>query len=271
MLAFAANSILCRMALRGSAIDPASFSAVRIVSGAVVLVVILAARGRARAVTAGSWPSALMLCAYAVCFSFAYVSLGAATGALILFGTVQGTMITVGLAAGDRPRAAEWVGWTVAAVGLAWLLVPGLESPPAAGAALMALAGVAWGLYSIRGKGEADATGATCGNFVRAAPAVLLISAITFGESDIGAEGLLLAVISGAITSGLGYVVWYSALALLTSMQAALVQLTVPVLAALGGVLVLDESLTTRLVIAGGLILGGIAVALVGRAPPRSR
>jgi drug/metabolite transporter (DMT)-like permease len=266
MLAFAGNSILCRLALKQDAIDPASFTAVRLASGAFALIVIAGAvRRTGPARSGGSWTSALMLFLYAACFSFAYVSLDAASGALILFGFVQATMIAVALVSGDRPGLFEWGGWLLAAGGLTALLLPGAAAPSAAGAALMAVAGIAWGLYSIRGQREPDALLATSGNFTRSLLFIGLLALSIPGHARWSARGVALAVISGGVTSGLGYVLWYAALNYLTSMRAALVQLSVPVIAAAGGVLLLAESLSLRLVLCGALIVGGICLALTGK------
>lgn len=264
MLAFAGNSILCRMALRDAAIDPASFTSIRLVSGALTLLLIVRLAGRRTSVRDhGSRASALVLFLYAICFSYAYISLSAGAGALILFGFVQGTMIAMALRAGDRPRPAEWLGWFAAFGGLVWLLLPGIQAPPAAGAALMALAGIAWGIYSIRGRGESNPLAATCANFVYSVAFVIVLTAFAFPAADMTARGVALAVISGAITSGGGYVIWYAALKYLSAIQAALVQLSVPAIAAVGGVLFLAETISLRLFISGALILGGIFLALV--------
>jgi drug/metabolite transporter (DMT)-like permease len=264
MLAFAGNSILCRMALRDGAIDPASFTAIRLISGAAMLLLIVRLTSKDTSIREhGGWTSAFMLFLYAICFSYAYISLSAGAGALILFGFVQGTMIAMALWSGDRPSIAEWLGWLLAFGGLVWLLIPGIEAPPAVGATLMALAGIAWGVYSIRGRDETNPLVSTCSNFVYAIVFVVIVTAITFSSADISKRGILLAVISGAITSGVGYVIWYAALNYLRAMQAALVQLSVPAIAAVGGVILLAEPISLRLLTAGALILGGISLALV--------
>jgi drug/metabolite transporter (DMT)-like permease len=264
MLAFAGNSILCRMALRDGAIDPASFTSIRLLSGAVALLLIVRLTSRDSSIRDhGGWTSAFVLFLYAICFSYAYISLSAGAGALILFGFVQGTMIAMALWAGDRPNISEWLGWALAFGGLVWLLVPGIEAPPALGTSLMALAGIAWGVYSIRGREETNALVSTCSNFVYSIAFVVILSAITYTSADMTKRGILLAVISGAITSGVGYVIWYAALNYLRAMQAALVQLSVPAIAAVGGVMLLAEPISLRLLISGALILGGISLALV--------
>lgn len=268
MVAFAGNSVICRMALRDGAIDPATFTSMRLLSGAVTLTLIfLFVRRGQRLRSHGSWASAITLALYAICFSYAYISLSAGTGALILFGFVQATMIAMAIWSGDRPRPAEWIGWLAAAAGLVWLLLPGVEAPGAAGAALMALAGIAWGVYSIRGRTEGDALSSTAANFVLTLPLAVIITLVTLGEFHMTTPGLLLAVFSGAVTSGIGYVIWYAALAGLTSIQAALVQLSVPAIAAAGGVLLLAEPISMRLLLSGILILGGISLALAGKNP----
>lgn len=264
MVAFAANSILCRMALRDGAIDPASFTSVRLASGALALLLIVRLAGKPTPLRQhGSFTSALALFLYAACFSYAYVSLSAGAGALILFGFVQATMIAMALWSGDRPGIAEWFGWIAAFGGLVWLLVPGIESPPAAGAGLMALAGIAWGVYSIRGRKETNPLASTCSNFVYSLAFIAILTAATFVHADMSGRGIVIAIVSGAITSGAGYVIWYVALTFLTAMQAALVQLSVPAIAAAGGVVLLAEPLSLRLVTAGLLIIGGICLALV--------
>jgi len=264
MLAFAGNSILCRMALRDGSIDPASFTSIRLLSGAVALLLIVRLTSQDASIREhGGWISALMLFFYAICFSYAYISLSAGTGALILFGFVQGTMIAIALWSGDRPSVSEWLGWLLAFGGLVWLLMPGIEAPPAVGAMLMALAGIGWGVYSIRGRRETNALVSTCSNFVYSIAFVVVLSAITITGADITNRGVVLAIISGALTSGVGYVIWYAALNYLSSMQAALVQLSVPAIAAAGGVILLAEPVSLRLMTSGMLILGGISLALV--------
>ena len=264
LVAFAANSLLCRVALRQAAIDPATFTTIRVISGAATLMLVMRWSRRDTA-PAGSWLSAAMLSLYAVPFSFAYVSLTTATGALILFGAVQTTMLTAALRSGERPRLAEWLGLAVALGGLVYLVLPGLEAPPLTAAALMALAGFSWGIYSLRGRRTGNPLADTTINFVRSVPLVLVISAVTIGRFHAELRGTLLAVLSGAVTSGLGYVAWYSALRGLTAARAALVQLAVPVLAAAGGIVVLSEPISTRLVLSAIMVLGGIALAVIAK------
>ncbi len=287
LLAFAGNSLLCRVALTDTGIDAASFTTIRLLSGAVVLVLIVhiqQQRQRRSAQTTqqtraghrllpqeGNWPSALALFAYAAGFSFAYLTLPAATGALLLFGAVQATMIGRGLWAGERLAARQTLGLVLALGGLVGLMLPGLAAPPLGGALLMVGAGVAWGVYSLRGKGAGDATRVTAGNFVRSVPMALGLSVLLLAlgrGAQVDAAGLGYAVASGAITSGLGYAIWYSALPALKATQAATVQLSVPVLAAIGGVLLLAEPLSLRLVLASVAILGGVALVLLTTRPP---
>jgi drug/metabolite transporter (DMT)-like permease len=267
MLAFAANSLLCRLALQQDRIDPASFGAIRLVAGAVVLALAMR-RGRQTA-TPGDWRAAGFLFAYVALFSFAYVSLAAGTGALILFGAVQLTMLGAGLWGGERFTPAGWMGLALALAGLAVLLLPGAAAPSLHGAVLMAGAGVAWGGYSLRGRGAADPLAATAASFLRAAPLGVLLALVYAAHAHADARGVGLAVVSGALTSGLGYVVWYAALRRLGAMRAATVQLCVPPVAAFGGVLLLGEALTLRLALASLAILGGIALVLGSRSPRR--
>ncbi|HSD70120.1 MAG TPA: DMT family transporter [Woeseiaceae bacterium] len=267
MLAFAGNSILCRLALHSGAIDPASFTVVRLLSGAIVLALICAVVRRGLPVLRrGSWIAAAMLFIYAACFSYAYVSLVAATGALVLFGCVQGTMIAFALSRGERPTAVEMLGWACAVAGLMALLFPGAEAPSVPAATMMAAAGIAWGVYSILGKKEADALAATSANFLRSVVLALPLLLVGLADGRPRASGMLLAVCSGALTSGLGYVIWYTALSYLSSLRAALVQLTVPAITAAGGVLLLAEPLTPRVSYSGLAIVGGVLVALLGKA-----
>lgn len=261
MLAFAGNSLLCRVALRDTAIDAASFTSIRLASGALILWILLRARGK-QPLAAGSWPMAAMLFAYAVCFSFAYRDLTAATGALLLFGAVQLTMTGYGLLTGERLAGLRLVGVMVAVAGLVWLLLPGLSAPPLIAAGLMLAAGLAWGVYSLLGRGAGDATAATGGNFIRAVPFAAILSLAAAGHASRDPTGLTYAVASGAVTSGLGYVLWYAALPALSATSAATIQLCVPAIAALGGAVLLAEPITARLLIASAAILGGIALTI---------
>jgi drug/metabolite transporter (DMT)-like permease len=265
MLAFASNSLLCRAALKDTAIDAASFTAIRLVSGALILAILLRTRG-ARPTAGGSWPMAAMLFAYAVFFSFAYRDLTAATGALLLFGAVQLTMMGYGLWQGERVRGLNLVGLIVALAGLIGLLLPGLAAPPPLAAALMLGAGAAWGVYSLLGRGAGDPTAATGGNFLRTIPfaALLLLAALAVkGEPEtVDRVGAFYAVVSGAVTSGLGYVLWYAALPALRATSAATIQLSVPAIAAIGGAVLLAEPITARLLLSSVAILGGIALTI---------
>jgi len=260
LVAFATNSILCRVALDSHSIDAASFTSVRIISGAVILWLLIAASSKQP--SGGSWLSAAMLFAYAISFSFAYISLAAGTGALILFGAVQATMFAVGIARGERPPSLTWLGWALAVGGLVYLVLPGLKSPPLNAAALMAAAGIAWGFYSLRGRTSKDPVTSTAHNFLLAVPMTLVASIVFASHIRPTATGVTYAAISGAITSGIGYVLWYAALPHLTAARAAMVQLSVPALTAYVGVALLGESLTQRLLLASVLTLGGLAIAL---------
>jgi drug/metabolite transporter (DMT)-like permease len=264
MLAFAGNSILCRLALRDTAIDAASFTSIRLASGAVMLAALMIGRGR-HPWTGGTWRAAAMLFVYAVTFSFAYRQLTAATGALLLFGAVQMTMLGYGLAAGERLQTVQWLGLSFALAGLVALLLPGIAAPPLVGAAFMLAAGAAWGVYSLLGRGVTDPVAGTAGNFLRAVPFTIVLSLAAMMHASFDPVGILYAVASGAITSGLGYVLWYAALPAFKAASAATIQLSVPALAALGGVLLLAEPLSLRLLVASVAILGGIALVILRR------
>ena len=274
MLAFAGNSLLCRMALKHTTIDPASFTSVRLLTGACMLWLVVRLEDGPRGVGkvgvwgAGNWSSAGALFVYAAAFSFAYLSMSAATGALLLFGSVQATMIGYGVFKGERLRGPQLAGLALALAGLVALMLPGLAAPPLLSALSMVAAGVAWGAYSLRGKlvknnGASGATQVTAGNFLRAVPMALGLSMIMLSHWEYDKTGLLLAAVSGALASGLGYAIWYHALPALKATQAATVQLSVPVIAALGGVLLLGEVITLPLVLASGAILGGIALVIL--------
>ena len=264
LLAFAGNSILCRLALRATSIDPATFTSVRLLSGALVLWV-LVSTFRRNVRGQGNWGSALALLAYAAALSYAYIDLPTGLGALLLFAAVQVTMIGHALTHGERLQVVQWLGFGLAIAGLVGLLLPGLTTPPLIGSTLMLASGIAWGVYSLRGKGAGDPTRVTAGNFMRAVPIALLLSLLTLGQMQWDATGVLYAVISGGITSGLGYSLWYMVLPHLRSTTAASLQLSVPVIASLGGVLFVGEALTLRLVLAAIAILGGIALVIRGR------
>jgi len=264
MIAFAGNSLLCRVALEQTSIDAASFTTIRLVSGAVMLWLVVRVR-RGTYTGGGSWLSAFALFAYAAGFSFAYVSLSAATGALLLFGAVQATMIGYGVWMGERLLKLQLVGFMLALGGLIGLLLPGLSAPPLYGSALMLGAGVAWGIYSLRGKGAGDPTRVTAGNFLRAVPIAVVLSILMLNNTSLDTAGFWYAVSSGVLASGIGYAIWYTALPALKATNAATVQLSVPVLAALGGVIVLGEPISLRLVLASVAILGGIALVILER------
>ncbi len=277
LAAFAANSILCRLALGPGAIDAAMFTVIRLGSGAVALFVIATSIPRPKTLRsqAGSWTSALFLFLYAMPFSFAYVTLGVGTGALILFLSVQATMLAGAIRAGDHIHWTEALGILVALAGLAFLVSPGLSAPDPVGALLMALAGVAWGIYSLRGRHSTDPIGDTAANFLRSVPFAVIVGAAAAlraaavgagGSARHSARGALLAVCSGVLASGLGYAVWFAALRKLRAPQAAALQLIVPVIAAVGGVWLLSERASLRLIVSAALILGGVGLALIGRA-----
>jgi drug/metabolite transporter (DMT)-like permease len=264
LVAFAGNSLLCRLALRGDHADPAAFTLIRLGSGAAVLWLILRARRRDVRI-GGDWRAASALFVYAIAFSFAYVSLSAGTGALLLFGAVQASMLLMGFLKGERPGAVQGIGLALAVAGLVYLVLPGVEAPSPLGAVLMLIAGSAWGLYSLRGRRAGDPVIATAGNFLRATPLAMLAALLSVSRLDADATGWVIALASGVITSGLGYVIWYTALKHLTATRAAVVQLSVPVIAAFGGVLLLGETFSLRLGIATCVILGGVALAITGR------
>ncbi len=266
MIAFAANSILCRTALRGGAIDAAGFSLIRLASGALMLAAIAGlSRRKTSAGRRWNWASALALFVYAAAFSAAYLSLSASTGALILFASVQATMIVAGLASGERPHPLQWVGLVLALAGLAYLVSPGLTAPSLSGSVLMAAAGAAWGVYSLRGRGAPDPLRTTGDNFALATAPALLLALLLRRGLAVTPSGAALAVASGAVASGLGYVAWYGALRGLSATRGAIVQLAAPVIAAAAGVALLGETLSARLVVAGVAVLGGVGLAIVNR------
>ena len=264
MLAFAANSLLCRLALRGGHIDAASFTVLRLGSGALVLALLLVLRRR-WSLCAGNWLSALALFVYAAGFSFAYLQLDAASGALLLFGAVQTSMLGHGVWRGERLSLLQWVGVLLALTGLAILLLPGASAPPVQPALLMLLAGAGWALYSLRGRTAGDATRNTAGNFLRAL--VLALPLLLLGDRQADGPGWLCALLSGALASGGGYALWYAVLPALRATQAATIQLSVPLLTALAGVLLLDGSFGWRRALACMLLPGGVALSLWARHP----
>lgn len=261
MFPLAANSWLCRAALRDTGIDAASFTSIRLVSGALMLWLLLRLTRNTRQ-GEGNWPSALALFGYAGLFSFAYLSLTAATGALLLFGAVQVTMIGLGLWHGERLDRVQGVGVLLAFGGLVGLLMPGLSAPPLAGAMLMVGAGVSWGIYSVRGKGAGDPIRVTAGNFMRTVPITAVLSLLMLKQLSLDSTGAWYAIASGSLTSALGYVLWYTVVPMLRATSAATVQLSVPVLVAIGGVVLLAEPITLRLVLASAAVLGGIGLVI---------
>jgi len=266
MIAFASNSLLNRLALGQQAIDAVSYTTIRLTSGAVMLFLIAGTQRKNEAsILGGRWRSAIYLFIYAITFSFAYLSLSAGTGALILFGSVQLTMLIVALRSGERPQTLEWIGLCLALGGLIYLVLPGLSAPAPLGSILMLMAGIAWGFYSVRGRGTQNPLADTAGNFVYAVPMILVIRLISLNNIHLSSTGILFATLSGALASGVGYVIWYSALRGLTTTRAAIIQLSVPVLAAWGGVILLSERISTRLLLAGILILGGIGLTVLSR------
>lgn len=275
MLCFAGNSVLCRLALRQTSIDAASFTSVRLISGALVLVLLVYGRQRFQmaraarpAALGGNWFSALALFVYASTLSFSYANMSTGIGALLLFGAVQATMILTGLWRGERLNVQQIVGLVMALAGVVAILSPGLDAPPLASALLMLTSGVAWGVYSLRGRGVADPTGDTAGNFLRATVLALLLSVLFVAHQQFDTQGVLYAVLSGAITSGLGYTIWYIVLPKLTRTRAAAVQLSVPVLASLFGALFVNEPITLSLMLTSTAVLGGIALVVYGKRGP---
>lgn len=264
MVAFAANSIFCRFALEKSLIDALSFSSIRITSGAVVLWIIFIFSARqSKPPFKSSLKMASMLVLYAVSFSLAYLSLSTGTGALILFGAVQTSMIISGFIAGERLSLKQWTGLFMAVTGLICLVFPGITAPSVSGALLMGLAGMAWGLYSLMGKKAGNPVAATAFNFIYAVPMVLLIQLLIHSPIHISLKGFIFAALSGSIASGAGYVIWYAALKHLSASRAAIIQLTVPVIAAVGGLIFLSENPSLRLILSGMIILSGVALAMV--------
>ena len=264
LFAFAGNSILCRLALGEQTIDWSSFTIVRLSSGVIVLMLILQIMTRKKKLTfSGSWPAAFMLFLYAGAFSFAYITLDTGTGALILFGAVQLTMIIAALVKGDRLGSIAWSGVLIAFGGFIYLVLPGVTTPSIVGFLLMTIAGIAWGFYTLMGKGSANPLADTAFNFTRTIPFILILAIFTIPYLELSAKGIILAVLSGAIASGLGYTIWYTALRGLSSTQAAVIQLLVPVIAAIGGVVFISETITFHLIISSFLILGGVTLVLI--------
>ncbi len=269
LIAFAANSVLCRMALKDNAIDASSFTAVRLISGVIMFIILFNFKAKSPSVKPANksryWKSGLMLFIYAITFSFAYISLETGTGALVLFGSVQLTMIITSIVRGNKLHFSEWIGVAISFSGLAYLVYPTLTTPSLLGFILMALSGVAWGIYTLAGRGSVNPMKDTALNFKYTVPLVLALMLVSFPMINISLNGVILAVMSGALASALGYTIWYIALSGLSETEAAVVQLSVPVIAAIGGVIFVSEAISTRLIIASILVLGGILTVLIGR------
>ncbi len=266
LIAFAANSVLCRLALGGGAIDAAGFTVVRLFSGALVLLLLLWLRGEKPYLPKkGTWTSSLMLFAYAISFSYAYITLDTGTGALILFGAVQITMVLLSVFAGNRLHISEWVGMLVAFCGFVFLVLPGVTTPSPFGFTLMLMSGIAWGIYTLRGRDSKNPLLDTSHNFLRTIPLIAIVALVSLNHSHYSVEGLLFASLSGGLASGVGYSIWYAALRGLSATQAAVIQLLVPVIAAIGGILFVSEVITLRLALSAGMILGGILLVILGR------
>jgi drug/metabolite transporter (DMT)-like permease len=272
LFAFAANSVFCRLALGDEAIDATSFTSVRLFSGIIVLFILMQftshvskPQSSLKANAKGSWLAAIMLFTYAVTFSFGYISLDTGTGALILFGAVQITMILFNVISGSRLHYSEWLGLTCAFIGFVYLILPSITTPSLTGFILMSVSGMAWAFYTLLGRKSKHALSDTAFNFLRTSPFILILVLLSFNNLHISSNGFLLAVLSGAIASGIGYFVWYIALSGLSVTQAAVLQLFVPIIAALGGVVFTSESITLRLIESSILVLGGILLVILGR------
>jgi drug/metabolite transporter (DMT)-like permease len=266
LIAFAANSVLCRLALGDNIIDAAGFTIIRLSTGALILFLILQFKSSNKTIRArGSWTGGFMLFLYAVTFSFAYITLDTATGALILFGSVQTTMILLSLISGNRLHATEWAGVSIAFFGFLYLILPAVKTPSVIGFILMSIAGMAWGVYTLQGRSSKQPIMDTAYNFIRSIVFVIILAVITIQQTHYSFKGVLLAIFSGGLTSAIGYVIWYKALGGLSAVQAAVVQLLVPAIAAFGGVIFVSEIISLRLTIAALLILGGILLVVLGR------
>jgi len=266
LIAFSANSVLCRLALGNGAIDASSFTVIRLLSGTFVLLIIMGAtRKPTETSSRGSWFASGMLFVYATTFSFAYISLDTGTGALILFSSVQITMILLSLMSGGRLRISEWIGVVIAFVGFIYLILPSVSTPSVKGFVLMTLAGIAWGIYTLKGRGSKSPLRDTGYNFLRTTPLVFLLAFFTLNTISYSIEGIALALLSGGVTSAIGYTIWYIALGGLSSTQAAVLQLSVPVIAALGGVIFVSETITFRLIVSAAMVLGGIFIVVLGK------
>jgi len=266
LIAFAANSVLCRLALGNEAIDAPSFTGIRLLSGAITLFIILSIkRGNKGASSKGSWTAGLMLFLYAITFSYAYLSVDTGTGALILFGSVQITMIMLSLVTGTRLHLTEWLGVIIAFTGFIYLILPDITTPSVNGFILMTVSGMSWGIYTLKGRSSKNPLMDTTYNFLRTIPFVALLAIFTMQNMSYSFEGIVLALISGAVTSGVGYTIWYIALSGLSSTQAAVLQLSVPVIAAIGGVVFVSEEITIRLIISATIVLSGILMVVLGK------
>ena len=266
LVAFAGNSVLCRLALVDDAIDPAGFTLIRLLSGILVLwPLLLVSQSKAAYQKSGSWFSALMLFVYALLFSYAYISIDTATGALILFGAVELSLVLVSLLKGKRLSVNEVVGVLLALAGFVYLVLPELQKPTLSGFIMMSVSGIAWAMYTVGGQGSTNALRDTAFNFLRTVPLLIVLLVVSFNSLSLTPYGVGLAIASGAITSGLGYAIWYAALPNLTTTQAAVIMLFVPIIAAFGGVIFTDEDISLRLIIAGALVLGGIALVITAK------
>jgi len=266
LIAFAANSVLCRLALGNGSIDASGFTVIRLVSGAVALFIILSIKGNNKVVPSkGSWGASFSLFLYAITFSYAYLSIDTGTGALILFGSVQITMILLALIYGARLHISEWFGVIIAFIGFIYLILPSITAPSMNGFILMAVSGISWGIYTLIGRSSKNALMDTSYNFLRTMPLVALLAVFTIDNTSYSLEGVVLALLSGAITSGVGYTIWYIALRGLSSTQSAVIQLSVPVIAAIGGVMFVSENITFRLIISATIVFSGILMVILGK------
>ncbi len=266
LTAFASNSVLCRLALDGDTIDAVSFTVIRLIAGIVTLcTIVIVQSGLKKPTLTGSWTASFMLFLYAITFSLAYISLNTGTGALILFGSVQISMIMISILTGSRLHATEWLGIAVAFAGIVYLVIPGVDAPSLAGFVLMTTAGIAWGVYTLKGRNSSNPLLDTSSNFIRTLPLVAILLIISIPGANVTGNGIVLAVLSGGLASGIGYSIWYAALKNLTATQAAVVQLSVPIIAALGGVTIVSEPLTVRLMLSSVVILGGITIVIMSR------
>lgn len=266
LIAFAANSVLCKYALGNNAIDAFSFTNIRLLSGAIVLFLLLKInKNNSQASSKGSWISSAMLFIYALCFSYAYRTLDTGTGALILFGAVQITIILQSIISGNKLRLFEWIGILISFFGFIYLISPGVTAPSLIGFILMTISGVAWGIYTVKGQTSKNPLADTTYNFIKTLPFLIITYLIAMNNSYYSLQGILLAIVSGGITSGIGYTIWYMAIRKLTPVQTAVVQLLVPLIAAFGGVLFISEIISIRLVISSVLILGGVLIITVSK------